>query len=493
MKVNKLETSESISKEFQFPEHDIELIKYLTEKYGDNALLSNLYEYDSYYGYNAGDYSQTGGSRVKGVGGLLKSLPSFLLTAAVSWPATVLAAIGALSYRFQKKYEEKDSFLNRMNPAYWTEYIATPRKDKRENKAADKNDGNTFKDKVKSTLGIGGAAAAGAYAGSKLGKKDDDIDVEELKNEDFKEYWVTLSNYEILRLRADNEENVKKMANTIITQTKPTYDLLNRKLRENPSTCVKYTFTFSDGEVCYWAGAEGKDQAYKEALKSRQDLCAALNKTFAGLIVLDSLEVPVLVGKPIRKKGEPIEYPQPNNFINISTTKPEVKIQENDKILKKPVYRFERFDNCKITWRNFSFNIPYTRQSDAEDFIRAFAHSDSLLENIYKHVNREDPIYGVNMPDGDQYVLAAVSSYDAAAIATQVYSTKVRILQSIYKDIYRRDYDNFLETYGHLLANTKSVRMLKDYNKDNFKKANASSVLINDKDENKDKPVKIIM
>ena len=112
---------------------------------------------------------------------------------------------------------------------------------------------------------------------------------------------------------------------------------------------------------------------------------------------------------------------------------------------------------------------------------------------FYKHVNREDPIYGVNMPDGDQYVLAAVSSYDAAAIATQVYSTKVRILQSIYKDIYRRDYDNFLETYGHLLANTKSVRMLKDYNKDNFKKANASSVLINDKDENKDKPVKIIM
>ena len=493
MKTNKLETSESESKRFQVPEHDIELISYLTEKYGTDSVVENINEYDSYYGYDHGNFSQTGGSRVRGVGGLIKSIPSFAITAAVSWPAAVLAAIGALSYRFQKKYEEKDSFLNKFNPAYWTEYIATPRRDKKENQATD---GDTFGSKVKKALGIGAAAAAGAYAGNKLANKNNDenaISPEEMKNNDFKEYWVTLSNYEILRLRADNEENVKKLANTIITQTKPTYELLNRKLKENPDMCVKYTFTFSDGEVCYWAGADGKRQAYDEALKSRQDLCNALNKTFSGLIVLDTLDVPVLVGNPVKKKGELIELPKPNNFIKISTTKPDVRISKEDKTLKQPVYKFDRFEQCKITWRNFSFNIPFTKQADAEDFIHMFANNDTLLEKIYKNAEREETIYGVTMPDGDQYVIPSISTYDAAGIAMQIYNTKVRILKSIYKDVYKRDYENFLEDYGAILGCTKSIRALKDYNKDNFKKGHALSVRVNEKGEPKDKSIKIEM
>lgn len=492
MKIVKHLTSESDNQKFEVPNYDMEIISYLVEKYGVESVVSNINEYDSYYGYGGGNFTKTGGSNTRGLRGLIKSIPSLGITTIVSWPAAVLAAIGALSYRFQKKYEQKNSFLNQLNPGYWAEYLATPGREKRDNKSAEK-DGKTFGEKVKSALGIGGAAAAGAYAGSKLSKDDDGIDPEELKNKDFKEYWVTLSNGEILRLRADNEENAKKMANAIIIQTKPVYDQLNMKLRDYPDTCVKYTFTFSDGEVCYWAGADGKKQAYREALKSRQDLCDVLNKTFPGLIVLDSLDVPVLVGTPIKKKGELIELPKPNTFLRISTVKPDVKVTGDAKTLKKPVYRFDRFDNCKISWRNFTFNIPYTKQADAEDFIHTFASNDSLLERIYLNVVKEEPIYGVVMPDGDKYVVAAYSSYDAAGIAAQIYNTKVRILQSMYKGVYRSDYDDFLDTYKAELTKGGRVRLLKDYNKDNFKKGHALSVLVNEKDEPKEKSIKIEM
>ena len=486
MIVKKLKVSESENTPLTIPDYDQESIQYLIEKYGTESLSKSINEYDSYYG-NSSDFNKTGGSKTKGIKGLIKSIPSFAITAAISWPIALLAGIGALSHRIQKKWEDKNSALNVLRPSYWTEYIANPRAAKIENRKADGDD--TFIDKAKKALGLGGAAAAGAVVGSKLADKNKNID--DLKNEDFKTYWITLSNGEIIRLRADNEENAKMFANYIITQTKPVYDKLNDKIRNY--NAPKFKFRFNDGEMCYWAGPEDKKQAYQEAMKSRQELADALNKQYAGLIVLDSLERPVITGKVDVRKGELIEYPKTDKFLEITTVQPAVEDTTGEKKLSKPVYRFKMFENCRIIWKNFKFNIPITKMSQAEEFIKGFAKNDDLLRKIEDNISRTETLYSVTMPDGDSYALPAISSYEAAAMAIKIYHIKILLLKKILGNDERNAYENFLDEFKETLDRTKSVRMVKDYNKDIFARDYATAVVINDKDEPKETPVKIKM
>lgn len=484
MIVNKLKVSESENVPITIPEYDQESLQYLLEKYGEDSVSNAINEYDSYYP-DSRNFNKTGGSITKGLKGLVRSIPSFLITTAISWPVALLAGVGALQHRMQKKWDDKHSFINRFRPSYWTEYIANPSSSKTENRRED--GGETFGDKAKRFLGLGGAAAAGAIAGSKLANKN----IDDIKNEAFKTYWITLSNGEIIRLRADNEENAKMFANYIIEQTKPVYEKLNQKIKEY--NAPRFKFNFTDGEVCYWAGPEDKKQAYQEALKSRQELADVLNKQYAGLIVLDSLERPQITGKVEVKKGELIEYPKVNVFKNITTTQPVVADDTNTKKLGKPVYRFKMFDNCRIIWKNFKFNIPSTKIGQAEEFIKGFAKNDELLKKLEDNIMRTETLYKVTMPDGDSYDLAAVSSYEAAAMAIKIYNIKVLLLKKILATDEKNAYENFLNDFEDVLSRTKSVRLINNYNKDIFKRDYATAVVINDKDEPKETPVKIKM
>jgi hypothetical protein len=119
-------TTGSINKK-HIDEHDFMVLEYLVSEYGSDIVFESINE-ATYYG-TGGNFDRTGGSRVSGISGLLQSLPSLAITTAICWPVTLLAGLGALSYRIRKNYEDKDSWLNRLNPRFWVDYLATPSKD----------------------------------------------------------------------------------------------------------------------------------------------------------------------------------------------------------------------------------------------------------------------------------------------------------------------------------------------------------------------------
>ena len=83
------------------------------------------------------------------------------------------------------------------------------------------------------TAGAVGAESADIAAKLSKDASINDEDIEEIKekalNSIFVPYWVTFSNGEIVRVRADSEENAKLMANMIIAYTvKSVYNVLNQ-------------------------------------------------------------------------------------------------------------------------------------------------------------------------------------------------------------------------------------------------------------------------
>ena len=104
------------------------VLEYLVSEYGSDIIFQTLNE-AQYYG-TGGNFNTTGGSNVSGISGFLQSIPSFALTAAVSWPVALLAGLGAITHRIRNKYEVRNSWLNRLNPGFWAEYLATPSKSK---------------------------------------------------------------------------------------------------------------------------------------------------------------------------------------------------------------------------------------------------------------------------------------------------------------------------------------------------------------------------
>ena len=203
------------------------IVEYL---YPDN-IQYNLNEKRYYGSVSNLDFNRTGGAKQKGAKGFFRALPSLLITAAISWPVALLGTLGALRYRWEKRWEDDDAKRQRLLPAYWTDYVAN-RHEKDDKDKKDKNkDEKDNKDNTAVATATG--ATVGTVAGGLLADKIDDEETpEERKNNAFITYWVTFSNGEIIRLRADNKNNAKDAANTIIKYTKkPCYDVLNTKIQ----------------------------------------------------------------------------------------------------------------------------------------------------------------------------------------------------------------------------------------------------------------------
>ena len=117
-------TTESIEEQ-HIEDFDQMILESLVSRYGSDIVFQSINESHSYYG-SGGRFDRTGGSRVSGVSGLLQSLPSLAITTLICWPAVLLAGLGAISHRMREKYEDKNSWLNRLNPRFWVDYLATP-------------------------------------------------------------------------------------------------------------------------------------------------------------------------------------------------------------------------------------------------------------------------------------------------------------------------------------------------------------------------------
>lgn len=444
MIINKYKSSDSINKQIM-SDYDKECLAYLTEKYGGSELFLSLNEY-------SGRFDRTAGSKVTGLSGLAQAVGNFALTQLiflpVAWPFTLITAIGALSHRIQTKFEDKNSWLNRLHPQFWVDYLATPHK----SKSSDTGDG--LMSKVKSALGIGAGvatgAAAGAYLGTKLGKDEkEEIDVDAAKknvmNNVFVPYWVTLSNGEIVRVRANSPENAKMFANMIIAYTLPCYKILNEKISRG---MPKFTFRFSDGELCYWS-ADTQQIAHKEALNNRKRLCEGFNKMSPDLIPLEDLEKPKVVGKVDVERGESvkIELPEKDKFLNVTTEQPNFEEKKPTRI-PKPVYAYGTLDNYRATSPLFTFNVPSYEERDAIDAIRYLYRSSGAIAEILNGMSAGDTIFEVKMNDGDVYKISTNTLNHAESLAMSIYHDKVESIKKTLSGSSLEEYEDLLEEFG---------------------------------------------
>ena len=456
MKINKYYTSESINEQ-TINDYDIELLEYLVEQYGENIVFDSINEGHTYYG-SGGRFDRTGGSRVSGISGALQSIPSFAITTLICWPVVLLAGLGALSYRFQKKYEDKNSWLNRLNPRFWVDYIANPKSSSNSSSSSSKEKDGGWKERVKNALFGAGGAAAGAAVASKLAKDsstdEPDYDKEDVFNAAFVPYWVTLSNGEILRVRADSEEHAKAMANMIIAYTtKPCYEMLNRKI---DAGCPRYKFYFDDGEMCYWSAPTQK-QAYNEALDARKDLCEALNKTMPGMVALSALDEPKVDGKVEVVRDEHIEIPVQNKFRNVTTVQPH-REAEGTKILPKPTYKYGSLDNFRANYANFTLNVPAYHDGEAKEIIREFNSRNEIIDNIYSLMDKKYDLYRVVMKDGDIYFIPGKSINAIGNIAVDLYYKKVNAIKKVLQGSALEEYEDFLTDFGSMIDKVKDVK-----------------------------------
>jgi len=459
MIIKKYYTSDSISKQ-TIEDYDKELLEYLIDQYGAGSLFDTMNE-ATYYG-TGGRFDNTGGSRVRGLSGALQSLPSLAITTAICWPLALFVGVSALVYRFQKNFEDRNSWMNRLDPRFWVEYLATPKDSKSSGK-----DGWMKRAAKAIGNGVGNAASAagGAVAGVIAGKEMTDDDKEEKKealmNAAFVPYWVTLSNGEILRVRSDSEEHAKATANLIIGYIKPVYEQLNQKIDQgNP----RYTFYFNDGEKCYWS-APSQSQAYKEALATRVDLCKAMNNLSPKVIQLEDLSKPKVDGKVEVSRTEKIEVPQQNKFINVTTVQP---VRENQivKELPKPVYKYGTLSNFRSNFANFVFNVPAYHDGEAKEIIRTINYGNRTIERIYDRMDKKLDLYSVHMKDGDIYVIPGESVSDVSGIAIDLYDKKNEAIKKVLQDAALEEYEDFLTDYAEQVRRVKDVKKFdpdKDY------------------------------
>jgi len=474
MIIELLKTSESLHNK-EISEHDMLVIEELVEKYGCSPMFDTLNEV-TYYG-NDGNFNRTGGSRVRRIGGALQSIPSLLISTAISWPATLISALGAISHRMRKKFEDKNSWMNRLDPRFWNDYLGTyhEREGRKRNSSTNDN-GRTWVDRAKTALFGAGAAGAGLLAGKALSDKDK-AEAEESLTKDavvaaaFVPYWVTLSNGEILRFRASSPEDAKTLANMVIAYTKkPCYDTMNWGIKNN--NFKRYRFQFSDGEVCYWA-ASTKEKAYEQALTTRIDLCDQMNQINPDVVQLDNLEEPQIVGK-VEVSKEQIPVPEQNKFISVSTDKPEFK-EDDKKKLPVPLYSYGILDHYKGGYANFILNFPATSSNDAVDIIRDFDHRNYAVEEVYDRMEKKLELFKVTMKDGDTYFIPADTENGASELANRIYMEKVNSVKKTLQGEARESYEEFLDEYGKMISGVKSVSKVspKDYT---LKKGNQFSL-----------------
>jgi len=347
---------------------------------------------------------------------------------------------------------------------WWVDYQATPRSEKKHNKdnARREHKGLFAKDDddSSSTKKTAAAAAAGALGGAAaaeyLTKEDKEKIVAEMKNEDFKEYWITLSNGEVVRLRADNEEHARLMANLILAYTvKSVYPVLNKKIKEG---CPRYTFYFDDGEKCYWS-APTKEQAYAEALATRKELANVMDKTFPNTIVLEKLDKPELEGKPDIEVGEPIETPKYNDFKSITTTKPAPRKVEKT-ILPNPPYDYGTLSHYRIVYGRLLMNIPAISAAQATDIFRYFLQNNNYVEKMYMDSSREMDVFKVKMKDRDTYLIPSADQYGAERTAEILSSYKRDAVKHCMGREERNEYNAYLEKFGEIVSEIKSVEKI---------------------------------
>lgn len=419
---------------------------------------------DRYYMKNNDlDFNRTSGAKDGRLKGLLKSLPSLALTVAVSPPVAALAAIGALFYRWQKRWEDRDAKRQILNPAYWVDYLANPHESNKKDKNDKTKDNDSTNTNTSNSTSTAVAAGAGAVAGGLLAdrlKKSRELTPEERKAAAFIVFWVTLSNGEILRVRALDEKGAKEITNNIIDiLEEPVYGELNKKIRYGGFP--RYKFYLDTGEIVYWS-ADEKKEAVKEAFDTRGEICEILNREYPDLTKIDQMDLPKKVVKSEAKKGELIDIPEKNKFI-ISRTKPDFSKQEKT---DRPFWKWGTLNHFKTSFAVFTkIAFPAENEKDAEKIIREYYNSiRHEIDKILPMLNTTTKLFKINFVDGDIYHMPGKTQQEAVNIGNQFHEIKYKIIEKHMIGVNKEDYIELLENYNKTSrgVNIKAINKVSD-------------------------------
>ena len=470
---------------------DLKVLEEISLRNGSDNTIESLFEYAYGGGKPSYDFNRTGGGIATGLWGLVQSIPSFAICSLISWPMTVIAGIGILSNRLQSRWEDKKSWLNRLDPRFWADYMGKPH----ELAGITKGGGSLLdrallwpitvparilgvsagvlglselKDKLKSKVKnvedeIFGfkkyKEAEKDKDGNVIAGADSSLSPEEIKNLVFREYWITLSNGEVLRVRADSEEHAKLFATYFCSNPKMLvyYGVLNRQIMEQK--WGKYKFIFDDGEIAYGVG-KTKDDAAKEALKNRKELCDALNESSKDLMPLVPLAYPAIINlddvKPVY--GEEIGIPDANKFKKVTTEKPNVDGKSDGKVkLPNPVYEYESLHHYRVAWVNFRFNMPSLDDKMAIEILRRLVsdrRGNSVFKEIEKKMQDKRDLYNVKFKDGDVYTIASENDTNAIKLGKAIHSIKIDVINGVIENAGGRhltDWRNYCTKYSDIL------------------------------------------
>lgn len=504
-------------------ESDKQYLKSLVEKYGTECVTNALLEY-SYGGHTFDHRMRSAGQKgeYKGAKGLAVAVPSFLLCSLISPPTALILLMGAVANRVTARwYEQKNTILGALNPLSWAEYIATG--NYRNNGNNDDNDFFGKKDDKKTNHRTPDKkdftdVSTGEVTQDVINQNLSDKDMEEIKKIQFKYWFITFDNNEVLKVMANDKTAAEYFGKSVIM-----YPLVLKRLGEQISSYEQYKSAmnaeykvykaiYSDGQVLYTIGkneqeatntaqamikgyAQGFDEGYKDVRRIAGS--GAEKFKVANVIRLEEQET--------------LEIKFPSKIINISEYA-NIPTATNTRNRKAGYYwqwgEADEHGNIKsgglhdvrtaLSQGLLVMHTPADNSNNAEKIIseifrnfKTSSYGKQLLDQSYE----DDTWYKVSFLDGDSYVIHDKDKETAVRKVLEFYRLKIKVCKDKYADkgkyinIITKRYEKVVDDFG--AKNVKEVKV-DDLNPKeiNINKLKINSVM-RDYDVTKDKEVNI--
>lgn len=274
-------------------QEDKRILNYLVESYNKRALLESVDTLNELLftdiTQDRSSVQQTAGMKDKGVKGLVKALPSAIISNTIFWPASLIALLGALTVRAERRWLK--SVFNNDN---WLDYMSRSFKDKWL-----PDDASKGKKYDSSTL-----ADSSFY--TNLSDAEKNQFAKEFAQENTKTYYAVLSNGEILRVRTMSQEDAHKLVDKIIDFVP--YNEMEKRLSMGQTVYMVY---FTNYEQVIWCAAD-KEIAKKEALLAKQQAYREILKKTGSY---DGNSETLKVEKVQKLKNQAIEIPDKNYIL----------------------------------------------------------------------------------------------------------------------------------------------------------------------------------
>lgn len=346
---------------------------------------------------------------------MIKSIPGFVTALILSWPGTLLAALGAIEHRSEQRW-----LKTMFNPNYWLDFISGRNPDKTDNK-----------EKVKKRTIDASTNNSYLYNKSEydsLSKEEKEKLTKEAIKEKAKMYYAELSNKEVIRVKALDQYAAKDQIKKIIEFTP-----YNKLMQRHEYGMNSYKIVFDTFEQTLWT-ADNKEIAKTEvkALKVQieniyRELGLVSNKFPQILQIID-------LGKIAIEK--PSEYFEVSTEIPLSVSNAYIRNNQSKTIENFYFNSLYNTKVIKILIGKEIYNFPFILQNDIkiiEKYIKEIK-SDKLYKKALNRYNKDGECYKVEMNDGDIYYIWGNSEKDIKIEIKNILNIKKLIIKLTKND-----------------------------------------------------------